>query len=242
MQNDQYYQSSTGGLSAQNWLWKFVSALALSSIVIFAFCAASLQVDGFAETYMQEDQAAEMIGALVFAAAALLSALAAFRGVGLLAVFTSLLCTAAFLDEMSFGERHIGFAAPVVGGTKIDALHDILALSWNAVEHDKLYLIYAVIFSAAMVSFGMYLFRKSAAFRSLVSSRAMPVIVASITLIAVAQVVDYPFGTKIILTVFGETGLEVLNRSSFEEAAECVASFLLLAAAAQLVSMSRTAN
>lgn len=37
-----------------------------------------------------------------------------------------LLCLVAALDEISFGERLFGFAAPVVGGVKIDGAHDLI--------------------------------------------------------------------------------------------------------------------
>lgn len=46
----------------------------------------------------------------------------------------SLVCAVAALDELSFGERVFGFAAPVINGVKIDGLHDLLDLAKTTVK------------------------------------------------------------------------------------------------------------
>jgi hypothetical protein len=213
--------------------------LGVSLPAIVLLCALSLTVDGFGETHMEEDRTVESAGAVSFLIGALLCAIAVLRGAGGAAILVGILSLAAFLSEMSFGERQFGFEAPVIHGVKIDAVHDVLSLSYAAVDDPWLYLLLATVFAALAGGVLAYLVRTSGRIRAIAAHPAMPLAAASLTLIAAAQLPDFGFGSVILWKLFGESGVMFIQRSRFEEAAEFMAAFLLLIAAARLAFPSR---
>jgi hypothetical protein len=122
--------------------------------------------------------------------AALMCAVAVYKGAGGTAILIGVLSVAAFLSEISFGERALDFEAPEVQGVKIDAVHDVLHLSWVVVSHGKLYFILILIFAALAAGLLVYLIKTSKRFRAFATHSTMPLITASLTLIMAGQIMD----------------------------------------------------
>ena len=210
--------------------WVF---LALCGVLVI--CGLCLTSAAFVETQMQEDQTVETASAIALLLGILLSAVAVHRRAGGVAVLLGVLSTVLFLSEISFGERLIGFTPPTVHGIKIDAVHDLLALSWAVVASEKLYLLFTALFSLFAVGLLVVLLRTSRGFKAIATHRVMPVIAASLTLIAAGQFVDFGLGQAMLQHLGGNTLLDFVERSYFEEAAEFMSAVLIFVAARKLL-------
>ncbi len=199
-------------------------------------CGLALSVDGFVERHLQEDKTIEMLGAFAFLFGAVMCSVAVLRGVGLTAVAVGILCFVAFLDEMSFGERHLGLEPFVINGVEIDAVHDLLQLSLAIVGDRGLWLAITIIIFVLGASLLLYMIRTSDTVRAVVTHGTMPQIAVALTLIAAAQIIDIDVGVAIVSKTLGEDASVWVYKSHFEEAAEFVAAILFLFAAYQLMA------
>lgn len=105
-------------------------------LLVVAMGAIAATAPSWREVLFEEDGVVETGTALAFFLTACIGAWAAVQRVEpvrLLAVVAALAALAT-LDELSFGERLIGFEAPVVLNTKIDAVHDLFMLAKRLLE------------------------------------------------------------------------------------------------------------
>ena len=107
-------------------------------LLVMSLSALALAAPGLARWWIfAEDRLVETATAIAYLAAGLVAGRALLAGarprswLGFVAGVGLL----GFLDEMSFGERMIGFEAPVVGGVKIDAAHDLAQLARRILDH-----------------------------------------------------------------------------------------------------------
>ena len=110
--------------------------LAVATATIFCLVVLSVAVPEWRPALFEEDRGVEWGTVLCFAAAfavGLWRILSGNRN-DLLLVLAVLASGLAALDELSFGERFIGFDAPEVMGVKLDAVHDLLSLTKTALR------------------------------------------------------------------------------------------------------------
>jgi hypothetical protein len=108
---------------------RYIVVVAALVVLVLTLFAAAFP-DPAARLFV-EDGPIEMVGALVFLVAGVLATLGAVRPGrhrGWFA-FAGLAGLTAFLSEISFGERLLGFEAPIRYGVKLDAVHDLLQLA-----------------------------------------------------------------------------------------------------------------
>jgi hypothetical protein len=105
-----------------------------------------------AERVFVEDGPVETAGALLFLGAAIVAGIRSARVTDHRAwiMFAPIAGTAAFLSELSFGERLFGFTAPVVQGVKLDALHDVLQVGHFAMARHGAVTLVPVILAIAL--------------------------------------------------------------------------------------------
>ena len=120
-------------------LARIVLVVATATIVCLVFLSAA--VPEWRPALFEEDRAVECGTVLCFAAAfavGLCWILSDSRNDVLL--FLAVLASGlAVLDELSFGERFIGFDAPQVMGVKLDAVHDLLSLTKTLLKEGTSY-------------------------------------------------------------------------------------------------------
>lgn len=119
--------------------WWIAASLALVASVILAGAMASVAFPGAREAIFEEDRVVEWLTVAAFAAAFVLGIRRMRTGEGrnLLLLAVTAFAGLAVLDELSFGERLLGWEAPRLFGTKIDAVHDLLRIAqklilWNS--------------------------------------------------------------------------------------------------------------
>lgn len=206
-------------------------ALGFASIL----SVANLSFPTLGEVIMAEDKFIENASAAAFFLAGAISAMAMVRGTRGLAVLLFVLGTAAFLSEISFGERIFEFEPPIINGVKIDAIHDLFQLSWIFVSNGILYVVLIVFLSIIAIFASLYIFLKSEKFRILVRHPAVPSIATSLTMIAIGLVLDFDLGKVILRTIGGETAISIVSNSYFEESSEFVGSLFFLYATIKLI-------
>ena len=83
-----------------------------------------------------EDQLLENLTALFFLAAGIMGIWSMVRRAGhrKLYLAVAVLGVVGFLDEMSFGERHLELDMPQVAGKKVDAIHDLVSVAISVVR------------------------------------------------------------------------------------------------------------
>jgi hypothetical protein len=228
------------------FLQGYFASLGLAGVVIVVLATLSLTVKGFSGAHMNEDQTVEMCTAVIFLLAGVIAIIAAFKAVRCLAVVIGVLGLLFFLDEMSFGERHFGLTMPVIHGVKIDAVHDLLALSLQLIGDPALYLTLALAMTVLAVLVATRLFRHSATIRSIAADPATPFLAAALTLGVFALLLDaarvintlarigQPLASNFDLHLL----VDFLKKAKIEEAAEFTAALCMLAAALVLLFRS----
>jgi hypothetical protein len=216
-----------------------LAALSAALLVAGSLAFATLFIDGFAERHMAEDRTVESVGAAFFLLTAIVSARAVAQGRRALCLLIGGLGLLAFLDELSFGERVLRFEAPVIHGVKIDAVHDVLSLSWAAVGDPRTYVALVALTGLAVCASAFLLRHRLGGVRAMLADPATPLLCASATLIAGAQFIDYGFGKHVLRTVLGWDRYQLVRASQFEEAAELMGAVLLLLAALALNARRR---
>jgi hypothetical protein len=106
---------------------------AAAVILLSSFALASGPAAAWA---FAEDRHVETLSAALFLTAGAVAALRLARGEAptFWLVLTVGIGVVGFLDELSFGERILGFEPPMVGGVRIDAVHDLLQLLRRGAE------------------------------------------------------------------------------------------------------------
>lgn len=135
------------------------AALAACSVLLFA---AFPERRGF---FLEEDRGVENLTVALFVVAAAVGLLVTrirgwFRGLTVLPIIV--LGILGALDELSFGERIVGFEPISVGRYRIDGLHDILTMAFNILTDDieRPYAIALVAAATAAVAAGAYRLRR----------------------------------------------------------------------------------
>jgi hypothetical protein len=197
------------------------TALAATAIL----SAFSLAAPGLADRVFAEDGVIETASALAFAAASAMAACRLRAGSGPRGwlAFAILAGLFGFLDELSFGERMLGFQPPVVGGVKIDAVHDLLELARSvavaAMPGDAVLL-------AGLIGGLALLLVPIAWYARRVPVRGMACLVGAIGCVLAAQVLDLKLSYL---------RHPMVSATNMEETLELVAGLLLAAFAATVM-------
>ena len=174
-------EDSTGPL---RYVWVLVATLILVDVaaaLVFVAAPSSSTVRGY---FVSEDSLIENLTAGVFIGSSLLALffltsrrvrskksrmwLATLSALGLL----------AFLDEISFGERLLDIDMPVLGDTKIDAVHDLVDLGLNQLDRlqsDQAQLVLLVLVGGTVLLLAMMLRHGIRIRESIVTDRYYPV-------------------------------------------------------------------
>lgn len=142
-----------GGWPDAHWAPVALWAVAVLALMAALMAAVHLR-PGLRGALMEEDGPVEWASAIAFYAGFAVAAIGARAGPArdALLAFVAAFCLLATLDELSFGERLLGWSPPEVLGTRLDAAHDLLQIGKKAIltVTDRPYLAAAVLGGAAL--------------------------------------------------------------------------------------------
>jgi len=149
----------------------------------------------------EEDRFLESLTALVFAAGGLAGfvAFARRRGAAWWTLSIPVVCCMGFLDEVSFGQRLLGFEVPVLRRMPVDGLHDLFTIGYGVFETDNpRYKALYVLVPVVSLIVGIGLLRSSAGLRAavgrvrgwLAAQPPYPFIVPALLFLFLALVLD----------------------------------------------------
>ena len=144
----------------------------------------------------------------------------------------TILAIIGFLDEVSFGQRLIGFTPPMAGGTSLDGFHDLAnmfrkIISINLQYHPtQTFIIQSILLSSFLILAFKFKLKIYGAYKHLKKLKLVYVVLSTILAIALSQILD----------------LKIINLSwstCLEEILELIAVLGLLTCLATTVKGSR---
>lgn len=198
--------------------------------VAVSLAALKLVFPGVMDPHFVEDRTIEVLSALTFLGAALLTIravrpLSGLQRGGVLAV--GLVCFLAFLDEMSFGQRVFGLEAPEILGVEFDAIHDVTSVIQVAVGSEI-----ALALLLLLCGVGLFAVKRLRQHQGGVRSERQGVpwvlVYFAILSVAAAQILDM---------YIGPLRHPVVKASGAEELLEFSAALLLLGFMLQVIRM-----
>jgi hypothetical protein len=109
---------------------------------------------------IEEDGVLESVTAVLFLSCTAVSAVLLIGRHGIRSWYMTIpvLGAIGFLDELSFGERHLGVSMPQVVGKKLDGVHDLVDLTYEITLRNSSETVANIILALAVVSlFGIFL-------------------------------------------------------------------------------------
>ena len=220
----------------------YVFHLGRALLLVAALGALVLWRPELGNQIMQEDQLVENLGTAALFVAFCVGLVGLVRGAGPIALVFCVLGGLGCLSEISFGERIFAFTAPQIQDVKIDAVHDLLQLSWRMVGNLKVYMLLIALLAVLSVAGVVWLWRRSARFRGLLAHRAMPLVAVAATLILLGLVLDFGLGRAMVYRVAGADVWDLATNSYVEEFSEAVGAVALLLGAFKIFPLPATAN